>query len=467
MKGDRSVVIIGAGPAGLTAAYESAKQGIRPLVFEKENHIGGLARTEIYKGYRFDIGGHRFFTNIEAVERLWQEVLGEELLAVKRLSRIYYQGRFLNYPLNLSNTISNLGFTESLLILLSYLKAQWLPYRQEKTFERWVINRFGRRLYRMFFKTYTEKVWGISCTALQADWAAQRINGLSLRTVLSNLLFRTNRAKTLIDKFQYPRLGPGAMWDELQNRVERLGGQVHLNSDVIRLRQKGHVIQTILVKNDKGITEIPGNDFISAMPLGELIPRWDPQPPREVVEAAKKLRYRAMILVGLIVNRETLFPDQWIYVHSPKAKVGRIQNFKNWSAAMLPDPAKTSLGMEYFCSEGDEIWSMSDARLLELAMNHLSLMGWTTLGAPREGLVFRQAKAYPVYDSGYQERLEIIHRFLSTIPNFQSVGRGGIHRYNNQDHSMYTAMLAVKNLFGEGHDLWSVNTGSSCGEERS
>jgi protoporphyrinogen oxidase len=319
----------------------------------------------------------------------------------------------------------------------------------------------------MFFKTYTEKVWGISCTALQADWAAQRINGLSLRTVLSSLLFKTNRAKTLIDKFQYPRLGPGAMWDELKNRVERLGGQVHLNSDVIRLRQKGHVIQTILVKNDKGITEIPGNDFISAMPLGELIPRWDPQPPREVVEAAKKLRYRAMILVGLIVNRETLFPDQWIYVHSPKAKVGRIQNFKNWSAAMLPDPAKTSLGMEYFCSEGDEIWSMSDARLLELAMNHLSLMGWTTLGAPREGLVFRQAKAYPVYDSGYQERLEIIHRFLSTIPNFQSVGRGGIHRYNNQDHSMYTAMLAVKNLFGEGHDLWSVNTGSSCGEERS
>jgi protoporphyrinogen oxidase len=467
MKGNRSVVIIGAGPAGLTAAYESAKQGIRPLVFEKENHIGGLARTEIYKGYRFDIGGHRFFTNIEAVERLWQEVLGEELLAVKRLSRIYYQGRFLNYPLNLGNTISNLGFTESLLILLSYLKAQLLPYRQEKTFERWVINRFGRRLYRMFFKTYTEKVWGISCTALQADWAAQRINGLSLRTVLSNLLFRTNRAKTLIDKFQYPRLGPGAMWDELQNRVERLGGQVHLNSDVIRLRQKGHVIQTILVKNDKGITEIPGNDFISAMPLGELIPRWDPQPPREVVEAAKKLRYRAIILVGLIINRETLFPDQWIYVHSPKAKVGRIQNFKNWSAAMLPDPAKTSLGMEYFCSEGDEIWSMSDARLLELAMNDLSLMGWTTLGAPREGLVFRQAKAYPVYDSGYQERLEIIHRFLSTIPNFQSVGRSGMHRYNNQDHSMYTAMLAVKNLFGEGHDLWSVNTESSCGGEPS
>ena len=467
MKGNRSVVIIGAGPAGLTAAYESAKQGIRPLVFEKENHIGGLARTEIYKGYRFDIGGHRFFTNIEAVERLWQEVLGEELLAVKRLSRIYYQGRFLNYPLNLGNTISNLGFTESLLILLSYLKAQLLPYRQEKTFERWVINRFGRRLYRMFFKTYTEKVWGISCTALQADWAAQRINGLSIRTVLSNLLFRTNRAKTLIDKFQYPRLGPGAMWDELQNRVERLGGQVHLNSDVIRLRQKGHVIQTILVKNDKGITEIPGNDFISAMPLGELIPRWDPQPPREVVEAAKKLRYRAIILVGLIINRETLFPDQWIYVHSPKAKVGRIQNFKNWSAAMLPDPAKTSLGMEYFCSEGDEIWSMSDARLLELAMNDLSLMGWTTLGAPREGLVFRQAKAYPVYDSGYQERLEIIHRFLSTIPNFQSVGRSGMHRYNNQDHSMYTAMLAVKNLFGEGHDLWSVNTESSCGGEPS
>lgn len=458
MKGDRTVIIIGAGPAGLTAAYESAKQGLGPLVFEKENHIGGLARTEIYKGYRFDIGGHRFFTNIEAVERLWQEVLGEELMRVNRLSRIYYQGRFFNYPLNFTNTLSNLGLTESLLILLSYFKAQLLPHQKEKTFDQWVTNRFGQRLYRMFFKTYTEKVWGISCTTLQADWAAQRINGLSLRTVLSNLLFKTNQVKTLINEFQYPRLGPGAMWHELQNRTERLGGQVHLSSEVVRLRRKGPFIQTICVKNDKGTTELPGTDFISAMPLGELIPRLDPSPPNEVVEAAKKLKYRAIILVGLILNQKRLFPDQWIYVHSPETKVGRIQNFKNWSAAMVPDPNKTSLGMEYFCSEGDEIWSMSDAQLLELALSDFSGMGWTTLEAPIDGLVFRQAKAYPVYDSGYQENLDVIHRFLSTISNFQSVGRNGIHRYNNQDHSMYTAILAVKNLLGEDHDLWSVNT---------
>ena len=465
MKGERTVLIVGAGPAGLTAAYESAKQGIRPFVFEKENQIGGLARTEIHQGYRFDIGGHRFFTDIEAVKRLWQEILGEDLLPVKRLSRIYYQGRFFNYPLNLVNTLANLGFAESLLILLSYVKARGLPYRDERTFEQWVTNRFGRRLYRLFFKTYTEKIWGLPCTTLQADWAAQRITGLSLPTVLSSLLFKTNRAKTLIDEFRYPRWGPGAMWSELRSRVERLGGRVYLNSEVIRLTRNGHRLQTLLVKTGGKDVEIPGDEFLSAMPLGELIPRLDPPPPGEVVEAANKLKYRALILVGLIVNRASLFPDQWIYVHSPEARVGRIQNFKNWSAAMVPDPAKTSLGMEYFCSEGDEIWSMSDARLLELAQNDLSKLGWTALGAPWDGLVFRQAKAYPVYDTGYRERLELIHRFLATIPNFQSVGRNGIHRYDNQDHSMYTAMLAVRNLVGEDHNIWSVNTESPGGGE--
>jgi len=255
------------------------------------------------------------------------------------------------------------------------------------------------------------------------------------------------------------------MWHELPNRAERLGGQVHLNTEVVRLRQKGSLIQSICVKNEKGMTEIPGTDFISAMPLGELIPRLDPPPPGEVVEAAKKLRYRAIVLVCLILDREKLFPDQWIYVHSPKTKVGRIQNFKNWSPDMVPDPTKTSLGMEYFCSEGDEIWSTSDAQLLELALSDLSGMGQPS--CPLEGLIFRQAKAYPVYDAGYHEHLDVIHRFLSTIPNFRSVGRNGMHRYNNQDHSMLTAILAAKNLLGEDHNLWSVNTAPSDDEKSS
>ena len=459
------VVVIGAGPAGLTAAYELAKQGIRPIVFEKEKSIGGLARTEIYKGYRFDIGGHRFFTNIEAVEQLWQEVLGEEFLRVNRLSRIYYQGRFFNYPLNLVNTLTNLGFCESLLILMSYLKAQLLQHRREETFEQWVTHRFGQRLYRIFFKTYTEKVWGIPCSALRADWAAQRINGLSPWAILSNSLFKKSPVKTLIQQFQYPRLGPGTLWERLQERTERLGGQVYLNHEVVRLRQKDQAIQAICLKNDQETTERWGSHYISTMALGELVPRMDPLPPQEVVEAARRLTYRAFILVGLIVNRDHLFPDQWIYVHSPKAKVGRIQNFKNWSADLVPDSTKTSLGMEYFCSEGDEIWSMSDAELIDQAMRDLSSMGWGGLGLAEEGVVFRQAKAYPVYDEGYSQRVDVIHRYLSTISNLQSVGRNGIHRYNNQDHSMYTAMLAVKNLLGEDHDVWSVNTEPSYWEK--
>lgn len=453
---DDAVVIIGAGPAGLTAAYELVRRNIQPIVIEKSNRLGGLARTEIFKGYRFDIGGHRFFTKVKEVEDLWEEMLGQEFLIVHRLSRIYYQDHLFNYPLEFFNTLMNLGIIESLLVLWSYIQAHLRPYPKEETFEQWVTNRFGRRLYQKFFKGYTEKVWGIPCHMIQADWVAQRIQGLSLRAVISNALFGSHHAKTLINQFHYPVLGPGIMWRRLQERVEDKGGQIHLNHEVIRMRHEDRSIQAIYVQHNQKVTEISGGNVISTMSLQDLITCLDPPPPNKVLEAARKLNYRAFILVGLILKRTNLFPDQWIYVQSPEVRVGRIQNFKNWSAAMVPIPGTTSLGMEYFCTEGDEIWRMSDIQLLELSRRELARLGLVKEEEVADGIVFRQSKAYPVYDNGYYQHLQVIKRFLKTIDNLQTVGRNGLHRYNNMDHSMLTAMLAVKNILGTNHDLWEL-----------
>jgi protoporphyrinogen oxidase len=451
------VVIIGAGPAGLTAAYELVKRNIHPIVLEQADKVGGLSCTEVYKGYRFDIGGHRFYTKVEGVQQLWQEMLGEDFLRVSRLSRIHYRGRFFNYPLEFRNALTKLGIAESLLILSSYLKARVQLNPPEDTFEHWVTNRFGQRLYRTFFKTYTEKVWGIPGHEIQADWAAQRIKGLSLTAVVSNALLGTNHIKTLVKEFHYPTQGPGMMWAKFQAAVESHGGQVQLNSEVSRIRLHGHHIRGLVVQRGDKTTEIGGDAFISSMPLGEMIPRLDPPPPAKVVQIARSLNYRALILVGLIVDRADIFPDNWLYIHSPEVKVGRIQNFKNWSPAMVPDPAKTSLGMEYFCTAGDALWRMSDAELVQLATRELSTLGLAALEDVEDGVVFRHAHAYPVYDPDYRARLGVIQGFLATIDNLQTIGRNGMHRYNNQDHSMLTGMLAVENMLGNSYDLWGVN----------
>jgi protoporphyrinogen oxidase len=459
------VVIIGAGPAGLTAAYELVKRDIRPIVVEKADKAGGLARTEIHKGFRFDIGGHRFFTKVEEVQRLWQEMLGEDFLRVPRLSRIYYRGCFFHYPLDFANALSNLGLVESLLILLSYFKARLRPHSKEETFEQWMTNRFGQRLFEMFFRAYTEKVWGVPCYKIQADWAAQRIRGLSLTAALSNALFGINNAKSLITEFHYPVLGPGMMWQRFQEVVESRGGQVLLDVEVVRLRRKGQRLESVTTRRGEDMVEIGGDHFISSVPLDELITRLDPSPPVSVVQAARKLKYRAFIIVGLVVNQAELFPDQWLYVHSPEVKVGRIQNFKNWSAAMVPDPGKTSLGMEYFCTEGDNIWTMSDAELIQLATRELASLGIADVSDVEDGVVFRQPNAYPVYDREYNEHLAVIQRFLATMDNLQTIGRNGMHRYNNLDHSMLTGIRAVENVFGASHDLWEINEDQEYLEE--
>lgn len=452
------VAIVGGGPAGLTAGYELVKRGITPIVLEKANLVGGISRTEMYKGYRFDIGGHRFFTKVPQVDRFWHEILDKEFIQVPRLSRIYYQGKFYNYPLSVANTLSNIGVSHSLLMVMSYLKAKLksgLKLTPEpETFEEWVTDRFGERLYRTFFKTYTEKVWGIPCNQIRADWAAQRINGMSLRRVAMNAVFGSQNAKSLIKKFDYPILGPGMMWERTQELIEQKGGTVQLNTTVQRIERSGKRIERMTIERNGKTQQIEADAFISTMPVTALLHRLVPLPPPEVIAAAKGLKYRDFLIVALIVDRDDLFPDNWIYIHSPEFKVGRIQNFKNWSAAMVPEPGRTCLGMEYFCNEDEDLWSRSTEELIAIATQEAIALNIGVLpGDVRDGTVIRQPKAYPVYDGEYRQHLQVIQDYLETFENLQTVGRNGMHRYNNQDHSMLTAMLAVQNILGGQHDL--------------
>jgi protoporphyrinogen oxidase len=459
------VVVIGGGPAGLAAAYELVENGVQPLLLEKADRAGGIARTETYKGYHFDIGGHRFFSKVQEINRLWHKMLGEDFLTVRRISRIYYQGSFLDYPLGVSNTLSNLGAIESFLILLSYVKAQVRPYPQEHTFEQWASNRFGQRLYRAFFQTYTEKVWGIPCHMIKADWAAQRIRGLSLMAALSNALLRKQNAKSLISEFLYPLRGPGMMWQRFQQAIEAGGGQVRLNARAVGIKHDNGSVAAVTYGDGDDIVEIPVGHLISSMPITKLVALLEPKPPAQVLEAAAKLCYRAFLIVVLIVDRQHLFPDQWIYVHSPDVQVGRIQNFKNWSAAMVPDSKKTSVGMEYFCNEGDATWTMSDADLIALASRELSELGLAQSTDVIDGLVLRQPQAYPIYDSEYGEHLMVIRDYLEGLDNLQTIGRNGMHRYNNMDHSMLTGIFAAQNALGAQHNLWEVNEEQAYLEE--
>ncbi len=456
----KSVVVLGAGPAGLTAAYQLAKSGIRSLVLEASSMVGGLARTETYKGYRFDIGGHRFFTKIDEVNAIWREVLGEEFLTRGRLSRIYYNDTFFDYPLRIGNVLKGLGLFNSIMMVWSYVYARIRPYPKEDNFEEWVSNRFGRRLFRTFFKTYTEKVWGIPCTEIQAEWAAQRITNLTLFVAVKNAILRPKdkSVKTLIEEFEYPRLGPGMMWERMRDKVEESGNTVRLNAEVVRLEHRDRCIERVIVRRDGREEAITGTHFISSMPLKELILRLDPPAPASILEAVKKIRYRDFMTVTLIVNQENLFPDNWIYIHSPKVKVGRIQNFKNWSPDMVPDQSKTCLGLEYFVNVGDDLWTMEDNALIELAKGELQTIGMADPSDIEDGVVIRQAHTYPVYDGDYREARDEVRAYVDSLENLQTIGRNGLHRYDNQDHAMLSAILAVKNILGGTHELWTINT---------
>ena len=457
-----SVIIIGGGPAGLTAGYELMKHGVESIIIEKSDKVGGISRTETYKGYRFDIGGHRFYTKVSEVQEIWEEILGYDFIQVPRLSRIYYDGKFYDYPLSIFKALNNLGASQSTIILLSYLKAklkrQFNPQFEPETFEEWVTDCFGKQLYRTFFKTYTEKVWGIPCSQIRADWAAQRIQNMSLKQAVINSIFGSQNAKSLIKTFDYPRLGPGMMWERCQEILDNAGSPVHLNTEVIRVEHEERRIIQVVAKQGNRHFELSGDCFINSMPISLLARRLDPPPPHYVLEAARGLKYRDFLIVSLVIDQENLFPDNWIYIHSPQFNVGRIQNFKNWSPKMVPDIAKTCLGMEYFCSEGDAVWEMSDSELIELASQEIvGLDLGVKICDIEDGCVIRQRKAYPVYDGDYRKHLKVLQDYFKTFENLQTVGRNGMHRYNNQDHSMLTALLAARNVLGENHDLWNVN----------
>ena len=461
--GQKTVAIIGGGPAGLTAAYSLQKysHNHHPIVVESSDQVGGIARTEVYKGYRFDIGGHRFFTKVKPVENLWREVLTEDFLRRPRESRIFYNGKYYSYPLKLFNALGNMGVYESARILVSYVKWKARPYSEEVTFQQWVTNRFGGRLFMHFFKSYTEKVWGMPCTELRADWAAQRIKNLSLRKAVLNAVTGANDTTSLIEEFDYPRLGPGMMWEAFRDAVEAKGGEVRMNTEAHRIHRDGSLIKSIeVIRTDDqhaGSYRIEADQFISSMPISQLILAMVPPAPPAIQDAARKLRYRDFLIVTLIIEGKDLFDDNWIYIHSPEVQVGRIQNFRSWSEAMVPDPTKASIGMEYFCQEGDELWVKSREELIAQATGELVKLGLARAEQVVDGTIIRQPKAYPTYDEDYQEALDMIRGWLANIPNLQVVGRNGMHRYNNQDHSMFTAMLAADNILGGTNDLWSVN----------
>jgi protoporphyrinogen oxidase len=466
-----SVVIMGAGPAGLTAAYELSASGVNSTVLEADWCVGGIARTEEYKGYLFDLGGHRFFTKVSMVERIWHEVLGEDMITRPRLSRIFYNGKFFQYPLEPMNVIRGLGLMEVGLCGLSYAKARVLPKSPEDDFATWVTNRFGLRLFNTFFKSYTEKVWGIPCNQIRAEWAAQRIRGLSFTSVVKNALqsYVPKKAepngkgtiRTLVTEFLYPRRGPGQMWTRMKEIVESRGSSVLLKTPVERIHWEPGAVRAIVA----GGRRYEGSHFVSTLPIRDLLRMLDPAPPKHVLEAADDFSYRDFLTVALMVKGRDLFPDNWIYIHEPNVAVGRIQNYTNWSPEMSPDPSMSCLGLEYFCSEGDRLWSMDDASLIELGRRELAQIGLVEPSRITDGAVVRVKKAYPVYDDKYKRGLDIVRSWLPNVPNLQLVGRNGQHRYNNQDHSMLTAILAARNILGANFDLWELNTDQDYHEE--
>ncbi len=469
-----ATVIAGGGPAGLTAAYELTKHGRSCVVLEADPKlVGGISRTDEYKGYRFDIGGHRFFSKSDEVNRIWREILGDQLITRSRMSRIYYNRRFFHYPLKPVNALTQLGPFTALRIVASYVKVRLKPIAPERSFEDWTVNRFGRLLFEIFFKTYTEKVWGMPTNEISADWAAQRIKGLSLVGAVWNAFFGKRSGKkgevikTLIDSFQYPRLGPGQMWEVARDHIRRQGGSVHLDKQVIKIEHEGEQVTSMLARDGQGrLVRYQGENFLSTLPIRALIQAMDPPAPQDVIDAANSLKYRDFLTVVLIVDKAETFPDNWIYIHEPDVKLGRIQNFKNWSPDLVPDSSKTSLGLEYFCFEGDDLWQMADADLIALGRREIDQIGLVKAGDVIDGCVVRMPKAYPVYDDAYQRHVQTVRDWLAGLKNLTLAGRNGMHKYNNQDHSMMTALLAARNILGQGpFDPWCVNTDAEYHEE--
>ena len=438
-------------------------------MLEATDAIGGISQTAQRDGWRFDIGGHRFFTKVGEVEALWHEILpDEDFLLRPRMSRIFYDGKFFDYPLKASNALGNLGVVEAFRCVASYAWARVRPPQDQSNFEGWVSARFGKRLYGIFFKTYTEKVWGVDATEIQADWAAQRIKNLSLGSAIKNALLPKRNQKditSLIEEFEYPRLGPGMMWERCRDLVVDQGSEVVMERPVTRIERDDDGATAVVTDDGTGARRHVAKHVISSMPITELALAFDPPAPVEVQTAAKELSHRDYLTVALVVPEDKGFPDNWIYVHDPEVVLGRIQNYGSWSPELVKE-GRTCLGLEYFVFEGDELWVMPDDELVELGKRELQALGLVDASAVESGYVVRMPKAYPTYDEGYDRRVDVIRRWLAeAVPNVHPVGRNGMHRYNNQDHSMYTAMLTIENLFGADHDIWAVNVEEEYHEE--
>ena len=468
---DVDVAIIGAGPAGLTAGYLLSKQGLKVAIIEKDTrYVGGISRTVEHEGYRFDIGGHRFFSKSQQVVDLWNEILPDDFIQRPRMSRIYYEGKFYSYPLRAFEALSNLGIWRSTTCMVSYGLSKLFPIKEVKSFEDWTSNQFGKKLYSIFFKTYTEKVWGMPCNEMSADWAAQRIKGLSLGAAVFDGLKRSlglnkrpndgMQTKTLLETFRYPRQGPGMMWEAARDKIVAAGNHVLMGHAMKQLASDGQGGWRLAATRaeDGGETVIRARHAISSAPMRELAARLHPLP-QSTLEASR-LRYRDFLTVALKIRSEDLFPDNWIYIHDSKVRVGRVQNFRSWSPEMVPDDSVACVGLEYFCFEGDDLWASSDEDLIKLATKEMDILGLVDPAKVIGGAVVRQEKAYPVYDDEYAANVAAMRAELeASHPTLHLVGRNGMHRYNNQDHAMMTAMLTVENILA-GHrvyDIWCVN----------
>jgi protoporphyrinogen oxidase len=470
MSVEADVCVVGAGPAGLTAAYCLTKEMPSVLVIEKDPvYVGGISRTVTYKDFSFDIGGHRFFSKAKEVVDLWHEILPDDFIERPRLSRIYYDGRFYAYPLKAFEALGNLGLFTSAACMLSYACAKALPIREPRTFHDWVRNQFGERLFQIFFKTYTEKVWGMSCDEISADWAAQRIKGLDLRVAVLNALTRSLKpatgasggpvVKTLIESFQYPRTGPGMMWEAAARKIKACGGKVLMGRDMQRLAfdASRNLWRIDVTAADGRHESYTARHVISSAPVRELTEKISPLPIS--LFHARELRYRDFLTVALMVKKGDLVPDNWIYIHDPSVKVGRVQNFGSWSPEMVP-AGMSCLGLEYFCFEGDGLWTSADADLIALAKQECAKIGLIAAADVVDACVVRQPKAYPVYDEAYRENIAMVRLDLEqSYPTLHLVGRNGMHKYNNQDHAMMTAMLTARNILAGKrlYDVWGVN----------
>jgi len=500
---ENTAIIIGAGPAGLTAAMELQRQtGIKPILLEASQSIGGISRTVRYKGNRMDIGGHRFFSKSDRVMNWWQDLMpatcggaGESdagdlvMLVRQRKSRIYFLRRFFDYPIRLTaETLQKMGLVRTFRCGLSYMRSALLPQREEHSLEDFLINRFGKQLYLTFFKSYTEKVWGVPCHEISAEWGTQRIKGLSLTSVVTHFLKKTFRSKqasdlaqkqtetSLIEKFLYPKFGPGQLWEHAADLIRKSGGEIHFGITVNRINVNGNQVVSIEGIDEAGNrVTFAGDYFFSTMPVRDLIRAVGSEVPAEVTEVSEGLMYRDFITVGLLAKKLTVteddktpLKDNWIYIQEPDVTVGRLQIFNNWSPWLVSDPEKVWIGLEYFCYDTDPVWKLSDEEMTKLAIEEVAHIGILKAEDVEDAHVEHVPKTYPAYFGSY-DRFDVIREFTDRFENLFLVGRNGMHKYNNQDHSMLTAMTAVENIVNgikSKDNIWAINTETEYHEEK-